>query len=282
MGKHIIISDDGFPLNKEILRFLQQTYSEPLVHLANLCGQAVVISGFEVLSENATERVYSSGVLVYQGEIYHFENSTHFYTNASNALSIIEQTGQRQYDNVSGSILPVTKNRFMQFANNNATGVVVQIDASSFVRLKTIQELSQFQLPAGIVIDPNYIAFTQVLLNKLNGIQPNAQVNIKPDWNAQPSAANGILNRPNGLMVVYDSNSYHFGDVAGVIERTININSPTANYDVLPSFFDASSGGASVLWSLTEMHQNYFKIRIRESGNLAQNMTMSYYIVAKI
>jgi hypothetical protein len=169
----------------------------------------------------------------------------------------------------------------MRFVNSNFIGLVVQIDASQFVRLKTIQELSQFQLPPGIVIDENYLAFTQAMLNKLNGIQANAQVNVKPDWNALPSAANGILNRPNGLMVIYDTKTVFVGDVFGAQEITVFIeNVPTANYQVIPTFFDAATQGGTYTYSITERTQSQFKIRLRETGNFAQNLTMTCYVVA--
>jgi hypothetical protein len=38
--------------------------------------------------------------------------------------------------------------------------------------------------------------FTSILLNKLNGIESNAQRNIKPDWNALEHLAAGIKNKP--------------------------------------------------------------------------------------
>ena len=63
--------------------------------------------------------------------------------------------------------------------------------------MKTIKELSSFTLPAGIVIDPNYVHtdvnFTLALLNKLNGIEAGAEVNVQADWNVVNTASDAFI-----------------------------------------------------------------------------------------
>ena len=73
----------------------------------------------------------------------------------------------------------------------------LQTSNSELQRLKTIQELSNFELPAGVVIDPNYLAFTVSMLNHLNSIEAGAEVNVQADWNiTAPSSDAFIKNKP--------------------------------------------------------------------------------------
>lgn len=81
------------------------------------------------------------------------------------------------------------------------TGGIDIFNFSDLAPLKTIKELSAFSLPAGIVVDPNYVHtdynFTLALLTKLNGIEAGAEVNVQADWNiTAPSSDAFIKNKP--------------------------------------------------------------------------------------
>lgn len=70
---------------------------------------------------------------------------------------------------------------------------------------------NQYVLPSDVVIDENYVHtdnnFTTTLLNKLNGIENNAQVNVQSNWNETSEDSDAfILNKPTlGILASKDS-----------------------------------------------------------------------------
>ena len=195
-GKRIVISSTGFPGTNKTWRFIQSAFSEPLEALAKLSGEKTILTGLN-LSVIAGVNNISNGYVSFGGEILPFVGGVQ-----GADVTLIEDIENVTYDvdidnDGELDILPGYKTRYLKFGSDG----IVTFPFSQLIRLKTIQQLSDFELPAGIVIDPSYVHtdanFTLELLNKLNGIQAGAEVNVPADWNNNaPGSDARILNKP--------------------------------------------------------------------------------------
>ena len=187
-GKRIVVSATGFPGTNKTWRFIQDAWREPLNALALLSGNKTILSGVEVAGGNV-----SNGFIAYNGEILPFVGGA---THAS--VTLIEETETVNYDvdidnDGQQDNLPAYKTRYFK----PGTEGVVTFPFTDLKRLKTVLELSEFELPDGVVIDATYIKFTQAMLDKLNSIDFGAEVNVQANWNEASSASDAyILNKP--------------------------------------------------------------------------------------
>lgn len=204
MGTHkrLIVSATGFPGTTETLRFIHEGYAEPLKALAQLAGNFVILSGCEVVGTSLTRGV-TSGFVVISGEILpfvgqNFPITTTYDQIMSMSITVVEDVQEAIYDvdnNGDGQLdsLPAYATKHVAFGSNG----LMNLTLDSFTRLKTIEQLSSFELPNGVVVDPNYLAFTHQMLEKLNGIEFGAEVNVQADWaNASPGSDAYIQNKP--------------------------------------------------------------------------------------
>lgn len=192
LGNKLIVSATGFPGTNKTLRFIQDAFREPLGALAKLAGDKTIITG--VVN---TAGVVSNGFITYNGEIIPFVGGNYAAT-----VTIIEAFENVNYntdanDDTVLDSLPAYRTIYAMCG----TGGIDIFNFSELAPLKTIKELSNFSLPAGIVIDPNYVHtdvnFTLALLTKLNGIEAGAEVNVQADWNmTAPSSDAYIKNKP--------------------------------------------------------------------------------------
>ena len=192
LGNKLIVSATGFPGTNKTLRFIQDAFREPLGALAKLAGDKTIITG--VIN---TAGVVSNGFITYNGEIIPFVGGNYAAT-----VTIIEAFENVNYntdanDDTVLDSLPAYRTIYAMCG----TGGIDIFNFSELDTLKTIKELSNFELPAGIVIDANYVHtdvnFTLALLNKLNGIEAGAEVNVQADWNiTAPSSDAFIKNKP--------------------------------------------------------------------------------------
>ncbi len=207
MSKQLVVTATGFPGTNKTLRFLQSGFREPLEALAKMAGDKTILTGVVVDNSNPSNVTVSDGYIVYNGEIMKFQGG-----NFENTVTIIEQVENVNYNTDANNDtvldnLPAYKDTYARCG----TGGIAIFNFSELKRLKTINELSQFELPNGIVIDTNYVHtdvnFTLALLNKLNGIEAGAEVNVQSDWNmTAPSSDAFILNKPfNGLAFTHGS-----------------------------------------------------------------------------
>lgn len=195
-GKRLRVESTGFPGTNKTWRFIQEAWREPLEALAKLMGSgALIISGCEI-----DEGVASPGYISYNGVIYYFEGGEVPITQAVVINTVVEdveydvdidEDGQRDF-------LPGYETKVMKFGSVGSIG-----NLDDFKRLKTILELSEFELPDGVVIDPNYIKLTQAMINYWNGKISNVRANWSIDT---PSDQSYILNRPfKSLAFTYGS-----------------------------------------------------------------------------
>lgn len=193
-GKRLKVESTGFPGTNKTWRFIQESWREPLEALAKLMGSgALIISGCEI-----NEGVASPGYISYDGVIYYFEGGEVPITQAVVINTVVEDV---EYDvdideDGQRDSLPGYETKTIKFGTSGSIG-----NLDDFKRLKTILELSEFELPNGVVIDPTYIKFTAELLNKLNGIEAQAKKNVQTDWNVSNSNSDAFLkNKPTALV----------------------------------------------------------------------------------
>lgn len=208
LGNKLIVSASGFPGTNKTLRFIQDAFREPLESLAKLAGEKTILTG--VVNTGGT---VSQGFITYNGEIIPFQAGPYAST-----VTIIESIENVAYntdanDDTILDSLPAYRTIYARCG----TGGSVIFPYSDLSRLKTVKELSNFTLPANIVTDSNYVHtdanFTLALLNKLNGIQAGAEVNVQADWTmTSPTSDAYIKNKPfndlqftSGMLVTSNS-----------------------------------------------------------------------------
>lgn len=278
--KRLIISGPGFPGTNDTLRTLNDGILENAEALAKLCGDKCIITGVNQVGANHT-----AGWVVYNGEILPFEAGA---TQAT--VSIYEEVQTAEYDadlneDSVNDILPISKTRIMKFGS----GGVVTFNFSQLVRLKTILQLSQFELPAGMVIDPLYVHtdenFTADLLAKLNGIAAGAQVNVKPNWNAPAGNVAEILNKPTNLLTYLRKGYSNLGNFPNGTDEIRTISFPdvgTANYFVLGTLVSLGTNWSDdndQMWIIKNKTATSFQIAAREVTSQTQNVRFDYVLI---
>lgn len=194
-SRKLRVSASGFPGTNKTWRFLQDAFAEPIEALASMISTAetVIISGCTV-----TELGVTPGFICTGGTIYPFTGGAIPTVESGNPLSVViaTETESVEYDidideDGSRDVLPAYENKWIRF---KAEGPGVELGVlTSFKRLKTILELSNFTLPEGVVIDPTYIKLTQAMINYWNSIVPNVQ----SDWQMDiPGDQSYVKNRP--------------------------------------------------------------------------------------
>lgn len=316
--RRIIISDTGFPLNTATIDSLtaELNWQDNLISTMiedrigdNLIESATegyaIIAGFKVFTFSNGNISLTNGFINYRGTIYSCEPLFGFDPNAPSniRLCLVRRTSsERLYNNVQGNILPVetqTSFRWMDPAtilpgetiiNQQSQSITQPLTYEQFLtipKIKSLLELSQFSMPDGVVVDPNYLAFTQAMLDKLNGIQAGAQVNVKPSWTAAAGSANEILNKPD-ILDVLTRGTVNIGDIGNASYPVIFIGytAPTTNYAVYVSFETVS--GSTALNSATYYYVVHsktttgFQITMRETGNGTQALILNYMIVRNL
>jgi hypothetical protein len=262
-------------ITTEIIQFIQA-----------ICGNdKVIVQGFD--SDVAPNWGQSTAtdpksLLIYKGELLEFTSSGDG-SNLPNAQLCLRQRFTNAFYDIGLTIpLPVLKISDVVWSPPNFPGYVETLNLNEFVRLKSLKELSLFSMPDGVVVDPNYLAFTQAMLDKLNAIQAGAQVNVKPSWTAAPGSANEILNKPT-ILNVLKNESFIIGDF-GNTDYEVPLVPPvsTSDYRVICSFETAASNAAATVDFNHIVHSktvNSFKVRLKEPGNISQSLTINYLII---
>lgn len=267
-SKRLIVSATGFPGTTETWRFIQQAWREPLNALALLAGNKVIISGVE---QNGG--AYSDGFIAYEGAIYPFEGG-----NAGQTVTLIKEVQSSTYDvdldnDGQQDVLPNYETKFFRFG----TGGEVSFHFSELTRLKTVKELSSFTLPDGVVVDPNYKAFTQAWIDKLTNVQAN--------WNETNPANDAFIKNKPSIFQPLRIGSTLLGDFPNATDQKRTINFPsvgTSNYMVLGSFVSAGgvwSENNDVIWSIGSKTNTSFELLGRETANHIQNLRFEYILV---
>lgn len=283
LGNKLIVSATGFPGTNKTLRFIQDAFREPLGALAKLAGDKTIITG--VVN---TAGMVSNGFITYNGEIIPFVGGNYAAT-----VTIIEAFENVNYntdanDDTVLDSLPAYRTIYAMCG----TGGIDIFNFSELAPLKTIKELSNFTLPANIVIDPNYVHtdynFTLALLNHLNSIEFGAEVNVQADWNmTSPTSDAFIKNKPfNDLTFTHGSTITYNRDIGQyMFNFTVNYAYiyPPAGYNIyhlvgfVPSVgeinFSGDVDGNDSFWCNYQVQ--YTNDRIAVACNNSENRSRS-------
>ena len=288
LGNKLIISATGFPGTNKTLRFIQDAFREPLGALAKLAGDKTIITGVVVDNTDPTNVIVSNGFVTYNGEIIPFQGGAFV-----NTVTIIEAFENANYNTDSDNnqqldSLPAYRTIYARCG----TGGIDIFNFSELAPLKTIKELSAFSLPAGIVIDPNYVHtdynFTLALLTHLNSIEAGAEVNVQADWNVvNPSSDAFIKNKPTNLLSILHKGIAYLGDFPNALTATVNIYFPnvgTTNYMVLGTMHSFLPFGAAgqdlIVWFTAGHNLTNFRLGGYEPFGGTQNLRFEYLIIA--
>jgi hypothetical protein len=275
-SRHLRVSATGFPGTNQTWRFIQDAWREPLNALALLAGDKTVVTGCIVAGGSM-----GNGYIVLNGEILPFQAGA-----IGENITMIKDIINVDYDvdiDSDGNLdnLPAYESRYLRFGSDGEN----TFPYSELKRLQTIQQLSDYQLPDYLTA-PIYVAFTTALLNKLNGIEAGAQVNVQSNWNVtNPLSMAFIVGKPNIINVLGQGN-YFIGDISsGTYTVPIELSEATNEYDVFPTFVTtaANSHNSATFhhWAIHSKTTTSFKIHINEIGAYAQSIDMSYLIVKK-
>lgn len=273
-NRKLIVSATGFPGTNQTWRFIQDAWREPLKALALFAGDKVIVSGGELVGVTVND-----GFIAYQGVIYPLVGGT-LPTNGS--VTLIKETQDVVYDvdlDLDGQqdTLPAYENCYFQIG----TGGTVTFPFSDLTRLKTAKELSLFSLPNGVVVDPNYIALTQAMIDQWNGFVSNVQA----DWSVANSTSPAFIrNKPNFIKPLRIGTAI-LGDFPNATDEKRTISFPnvgTANYMVVGSL--VSRGGNwnfsnDVIWSIGVKTSSSFELLAREVSPDTQNLKFEYMLI---
>lgn len=270
-SKRLIVSATGFPATTETWRFIQQAWREPLEALARMAGENVKVTG----CYNLGGAVVSPGYICVNGVIYPFQGGTpqeyiSKHTTTVSATYDVDMNNDGQQD-----LLPQYETAIYKFGTEG-TNV---IPFNSLTRLKTIKELSSFELPDGVVVDPNYTP-TAELIEMLS--------NVQADWNVNnPQSDAYIKNKPT-LWKPLRIGSVYLGAFPNAPFEKRWIHLPqgllTKNYAVVGSlvhvghsWYNAPSP-ASVTWCIGTKWFDKFQLIGRKHTN-TQNYRFDYMLV---
>jgi hypothetical protein len=275
-NRRLIVSGTGLPVTNATWRFIQDAWYEPLRALALMAGDKTILSGVVVTGQNV-----SDGFVTVNGEILPFVGGQ-LQTNCS----IVEVVESAPYDADANNdnqldILPIYRTRTVVFG----TGGQTPFPFADLTPLKTISELS------------GYLEFTQAMLNKLNGIEAGAQVNVpqvQADWTVvNPASLAFIKNKPNFAQILHQGISY-IGDIIGADQLKF-IYFPdvgTTNYQVfitVESLSNSNTQAGVTLpgWNwdndfsfvVVNKGSDNFQLGFREYSSNIQDLQVSYIIV---
>jgi hypothetical protein len=295
--KRLIFPNNGFPLNT----FTFSILTNSVFYQSLLMGRLAAKQGNNefVIAEGVEETIsgplynWGEGTILQGDEFGDFQGGSYNpNNNPLYKLCYFIDGDLRFHNNSNGDILPVSRKVYYKVGDPASFDpppfAVYDMDVLiNMPRIKSLKELSQFSMPDGVVVDPNYLAFTQAMLDKLNGIQAGAQVNVKPSWTAAPGSANEILNKPE-ILDVLTRGTVSLGDIAAM-NYPINFNgytAPNTNYAVFVSFetlnASTANGSAFYYYVVHTKTTTGFQIAMREPGNIIQSLILHYLIVRNL
>lgn len=251
----------GYRFKQFTLRKMQEAYFHILKAFVSFCNVpdtgGYIISGMQISGSNIT-----AGYCYIDGELCRFEQTAGTLTTKIKKNVVIQSLGFKNGNNED----------VFRFVN-------AQVDSVDGTALSAFTRVSA-------VFDPNYVHtdnnFTALLLEKLNGIEAGAEVNVQADWNVINSASDAFIkNKPNILNVLLQ-NTIIIGNVAN---NDITVPFPsvgTSNYNVYPSFETLPTNAVqstNYFYTIHSKTATSFKIHMRETGNETQSLILNYLIV---
>lgn len=282
-GNKLIVGSSGFPMTNKTLRFLQDGFREPLGALAKLAGEKTIVSGVAI-----ADTAVGDGYIVFEGEIIPFLGGV-----LGNNVAIIEMIESVSYntDADNDSVLDNRPAYRTRWATCDDTGIAV-FAFSELKRLKTMAALSDFELPNGLVVDPNYVHtdnnFSNTLINKLNEIEAAAEKNVQANFaTTEPTDDSFIKNNP-----ILRKGSTQIGNISPIdMLKTINFGSSVGatSYMVICSFVSQQiNNSTSAGWDrdndfsyvICNKTATSFGIGLRNLSDNVLNLRVDYILIA--
>lgn len=130
MKKLNLVYGDGFPLDQDVLTFMQTSYFDGIQNMAKVIGDKVILSGCVV-----TGNTISSGWVIYNGEIMFAQGvtkgSSEFFT-----YNLNNNTSSATYQN--GSLNPVYQDNFLDITASSSSAFNFVTDFKRIDSLKAI------------------------------------------------------------------------------------------------------------------------------------------------
>jgi hypothetical protein len=278
------ISGNGFPGTNKTWRFLQAALGDAISGIAGVLGDKVILSGVVVTGDQV-----SSGVIIYNGELYPFEAGevgadVSIVETVENADYKIDTNNDNLFDNLPAYITKVAK---------CGTGGIVTFPFAELVRLTRLQD----------VFDGNYNHLQNLPdlfsgdYNDLDNLPSLPQQATEQEAGIMPLASlDDILHGTNHTKAVtphrmqqyfgkIGKGSYYFGDVVVDTFRDVYFSYalPTDNYMVLGSFKGGNGDltlDNDVMWVTHNHTTSSFTLSVREVSNDNQSLVFHYLIIA--
>jgi len=256
----------GFPLETEILDFMQKSYSL-FNAFGAVAGDFSIIKGCEV-----SGGAVNDGVVYINGELLPFKGAP----IDANVVIIEEKQALEFEDTISRD---VTFTRYATFGGGS-----VQWAWSTFKRgMPTIDIASALAGKASETALSNLANTVTTMLNKLNTIDEHAKVQVNTDWNATSGKAQ-LLNKPDYSSPYLYKGYAVIGDIVTTdMLRTINFpNVGTNNYMVLGSLRCNTSDwnkDNDVFWTWRNQGNTSFDLILREITGNVQDLTFYYILI---
>lgn len=252
----------GYRLKQFTFRKIQEAYFQILEAFVIFCNVPnvgnYIISGCKIEGSNIT-----SGYMYIDGDLCKFAQTEGTAETKIKKNVVIQSLGFRNGNN---------ENVF-RFVN-------AQVDEAG-AALSTFTRVSP-------VFDSNYVHtdnnLTAALLEKLNGIESQAEKNVQADWEVvNPSSDAFIKNKPNFLNVL-DSGTFIAGDLSSGDDETIPITDVgTSNYLVFITATTGTAGSANASNNVTYVVHSKtatsFKVRQRELTVTTQSLIFDWLII---
>jgi hypothetical protein len=253
----------GYRLKQFTFRKMQEAYFMLLKAFVAFCNVPesgnYILSGMQIDGANIT-----AGYCYIDGELCRFEQTAGTLATKIKKNIVIQSLGFKNGNN---------ENVF-RFVN-------AQVDAIDGTALSDFIRVSP-------VFDANYVHtdnnFTAALLAKLNGIAADAEVNVQADWNvANPLSDAFIKNKPTILNVLTKGTYANMGNISNNDYVVPFASVGTTDYSVYVSF-ESTAGNAgqsaTYIYVIHSKTATSFTIRMNETGNISQVLTMNYLIIA--
>ncbi|WP_264521213.1 hypothetical protein [Flavobacterium sp. N1994] len=253
----------GYRLKQYTLRLMQEAYFMILKAMVSFMDISetgnYIISGCKIVGPNITD-----GYLYIDGELCKFTASPGTLSTKIRKVVVTENIAFKNGNN-EDVIRKVT-------AETHST---IGVALSAFIRISPVFDA------AYVHTDNN---FTTADANKLDSIEPGAQVNVKPSWIAPAGAVNEVLDKPDGLLLTYLKQfTYIHGDLIGD-RALVTLSFPdigTSDYKVIINQLGSGSDYAAdglINYHTREHTSTSFKLALVDRFN-SNNQSVKFQII---
>lgn len=267
MNKLEVNQVGGFPMTTRILDEIQKAHAI-FNALGAIVGDNTIISGCTVVGSTVTD-----GVVYVNGEVFEFRGGI-----AQTKVKIVEVVENLVFQNNNSN--PVIKTRYVTFG----TGV----DAINWVDFKrgfaTKDIAEALALKGDKAVLDGLSDFVALMYAKLLTVDMYAEKNVQPDMAQTDDTKDDFIKNKGNYLEVLRSGTLAIGNPSGSSTLTVNFTPLlNTNYQIIPTLISLGDAGSdiSVSYIIREKALGSFKVYVRESGNITQNVALDWTIIAK-